>query len=244
MLKQVDLLKEVLREESFLIIILDACRADYFEKIRAPEKLGGRYQRVWSAGSHTLDFLENIFTEDHYDLVYISANPHVNTKNIFFPATKKFRKVVELWNFAWDPELQTVPASKVYIATLVKLSQGERKIVAHFIQPHEPFIGETKLIRGNLWQTKQFVEKGEPGTPDPISDVDIELLKKAYEDNVRYVVKWVAKLLKYAKKHNLKKIIVTADHGEILDEAPVTYDRHPRGLAWRCLREVPWLEVR
>lgn len=238
MRKQRALLDELLSERSFLLIILDACRADYFEKVNT---IDGDYQRVWSAGSHTLDFLYNAFPGDFYDVTYISANPHVNRANIFFPA-RKFRRIVEAWRLYWDEELRTVHPSKVALAAKLMLAAGHRRLIAHFMQPHEPYIGEVKLIRGNLWQTKQLVEAGRPGAPDPMHDVDPQLLRRAYEGNLRLAISYARQLVDFARRY-VDRIVVTSDHGEVLDEVAGLADRHPRGLSWPILRVVPWLEA-
>jgi len=175
--------------------------------------------------------------------VYLSANPHVNTKNMLFPATQRFSKIVELWRTAWRDDLGTVHPSAVYSAAVAHLLRGAKRMVVHFIQPHAPYIGKTKLLRGNLHQTKAFIERGETPPPDPIADIDPSLLRKAYLDNLELVMRYAYTLARKARRFGIARIVITADHGEILDEAPVAEDRHPRGLAWRCLREVPWLEL-
>lgn len=65
----------------------------------------------------------------------------------------------------------------------------------------------------------------------------IEALKKYYEDNLRIVLSYVAKLIK-----NLHgKIIITADHGELLGE--YGFYEHACGKGYPELVEVPWLEI-
>ena len=239
---QSKLLRDLFKHDSFLLIILDACRADIFEELGLHRF--GDYKRVWSCGSHTIDFLENCFPEDYYDIVYVTANPHINTKGIFFPVHKKFRRIIELWSIAWDKQIQTVHPNMVNIAVKSALTRY-RKIVAHYIQPHAPYIGKTKLLRGNLWQTKQFVETGIPSVPDTMSDIDIDTLVKAYKDNLSYVFSYAYALAQYAKKKGIERVVITSDHGEILWEVKKPLiDRHPRGLAWKCLRIVPWLEIK
>ena len=242
--KQLDLLKELFKRDKFILCILDACRFDFFDRVwRDYPWLTSRatyYARVWSVGSHTLDFLEIVREYLPTNLVYISANPH--TALVKLPCV-----VDQVWDWGWCEELKTVHPRTIVLAVIRWLLRGYRRLIVHFVQPHEPFIGRTKLIRGNLWQTRYFIKTGKIGIPDGMLDVDPDLLKRGYEDNLRLVIEaGVHGVLRLASRYGIGTVVITSDHGEVLDEytpQPPFYDRHPRGLAWRILREVPWLEV-
>ena len=67
----------ILDEDWDNLIILDACRYDFFKEEIEKRQIDGYLKKVISRGSHTLNFLKENFTEDYYnDIVYITANPH------------------------------------------------------------------------------------------------------------------------------------------------------------------------
>ena len=62
------------------LIILDACRYDYFEKVYRDYLEEGVLERVFSPASGTLQWLTLTFRGYYRDIVYVSANPYVNSK--------------------------------------------------------------------------------------------------------------------------------------------------------------------
>jgi hypothetical protein len=101
------------------LIVLDACRFDYFKKIST---LAGELRAVTSQGSSTIDWLESNF--DGYtfdDIVYISGNPNLTRINA------DFADIVRLWEDDWDEKLSTArPEAMV-----------EKTLEAHAEYPHK-----------------------------------------------------------------------------------------------------------
>lgn len=125
------------------LIILDACRYDYFEEAYR-NYFSGELQRVVSAGDRTPVWLKRIFEdEDYSDVVYISATPYVNSKGVEkegFNATKYFYKVIDAWDIGWDDKLKNVPPGSVAkITTFARAKYPEKRLISHFMQPHEPY---------------------------------------------------------------------------------------------------------
>lgn len=68
-------------EDWDILIILDACRYDVFEKVHGTY-LDGELKKVRSEGSETREWLKKTWV-DKYDLSYYSANPYVNSLGVW-----------------------------------------------------------------------------------------------------------------------------------------------------------------
>jgi len=214
------------------LIILDACRYDYFERYNF---LKGRLFKCKSSAPHTYIWLEKTFPK-FYDLTYFSAHPYIGHKinpRQSYNAPLHFKEVISIWNLAWDDKLGTVHPKNV--CKVVKMIPYDRAIV-HFIQPHGPWIGETKLT--TEWTLRDHSKYGIMGDGVIISKrPDPDLLKKAYRDNLLLVLK-VLKEYYYCFR---QPVIITADHGEMLGEGG--YYLHKVGYPkWtdEILYTVPW----
>lgn len=129
------------------LIVLDACRYDFFEAI-FKKFLEGSLRKVRSPGSSTLEWLVNLFLKDqqeHSDIVYVSANPHVNSKGVEigggFNAKALFHQVIDVWEWGWNNKLKTVLPKKVEKATReARAEYQDKKLISHFMQPHIPYL--------------------------------------------------------------------------------------------------------
>lgn len=227
------------------LIILDACRADYFEEeCRIP----GRYERVLSAAPCTVLWLERTFPL-RYDVTYVSANPFVSSRgrppHVAFDARRHFAEVVDAWRFGWDEELGTVPPEAVNRAVLrtIRERKGKRMII-HYIQPHFPYIGEVKLHdMGVAWTYEEF--RGAVPRPNRAIEaavragiLSLEDLRRAYRANLRAVLRYVDELLDFLEG----RVVITSDHGEMLGEDGLLL--HECHYRHEILFIVPWLELR
>ena len=219
-----------------ILIVLDACRYDYFEKVNW---IPGRLQALEVESSCTIAWLKMNFP-GKYDIVYISANPFCNSKRPVhgFLGRDHFKKVVDVWDFGWSNMLKTVPPD-IVTATFVgefEANPHERYIV-HYMQPHGPYIGKVRL-NIETWDKYGKTIRGMWEHPRP----DLKLLREAYRSNLELVLKEVERLIKYVKSRGFrKKIVITADHGELLGEDGMF--AHPCHIKHSCLNIVPWLEV-
>ena len=209
------------------LIILDACRYDRLKKI-----VGNKYsvKKMLSVASHTSDWLRKTFVKNYYpDIVYVSANPQTEVH-----AKGKFFRVDNVWDYGWDEKNDTVmPETVTKAAILMKSKYPDKKLIVHYLQPHVPYIGKTRI------KVRPPKEKFDP---NPFYEYVRyrsvrEKIKKAYDDNIREVWKHVERLI----KHLPGKTIITSDHGELLGEWGLYF--HPYGLRFRKLLEVPWIEV-
>ncbi|KXB07236.1 hypothetical protein AKJ52_00715, partial [candidate division MSBL1 archaeon SCGC-AAA382C18] len=76
--KQVNLIKE---KEWDCLIILDACRFDFFREVYK-NYLDGELYKVISEGSQTSEWVRKTFRKEYFEAVYVSANPYVNSSGI------------------------------------------------------------------------------------------------------------------------------------------------------------------
>lgn len=140
--------QEILYGNWDYLIILDACRYDYFEKTYN-KYLKGTLEKRISRGSCTAEWLDRTFTKKMDDVVYISANPFVNGKNAplnkttkdFFSKwnpTKYFKEIVDVWLYSWDDILGTVHPKDVNKSVRDNIKKG--RMIIHYVQPHEPYL--------------------------------------------------------------------------------------------------------
>lgn len=229
------------------LIILDACRFDCFEA-QYGEYLKGKLTRVRSAGLETKQWLR--FTwKDWYELVYISANPYINSVGYAvrgWKAIDHFREIVDVWNFGYDEDIGWIPPRAVNKAVLDRA--GDDRMVVHYVQPHGPYIGRT----GVFTRTSKFKLRDEMlGLPDlpakrkggnsPVARTREDknrAIVAAYRETLDLVLERVSEIIPILEG----KTIVSSDHGEIMGECG-RYGGHMKAWEIPGLREVPWLEV-
>jgi len=258
------------------LVILDACRYDYFKEIYNTY-LEGRLKKVESPGTKTLFWLDKVFTETYLqDVIYISANPYINSETQVegFYGSEHFGKIVDVWSSGFDEELNTIPPKRTgKAARKAKMHDPEKRLIVHFMQPHDPYIAldyssqgfnsvmelvgggvdtertfknkffdsigsiGSKILGGNtMHKIGRFLNLNSPTRLEKIAEeFGEDTLKKAYRNNLQIVMEEVKTLAKRLPG----RIIVTADHGELLGE---------NGLYGHLfhnpsLKEVPWLEV-
>lgn len=241
---------DVMSEDWDSLLVLDACRYDAFEE--HSDIPGALEQRV-SQGSYTGGFFEeNVGDSRHYDTVYVTANPvpHVEEWcSVDIDAT--FHAVIDVWQDHWDKELNTVRPEPV--ARAIERAHNEypdKRIMGHFVQPHQPFIGETgrdietrgmraydRVSGSDAPAGKGVWEKLEDG------DISTELAWQAYVENLEIVLPHVRRLCE-----NLDgKTVVTSDHGNLFGEFawpfPIREYGHPVEVHTKKLVTVPWLKT-
>jgi len=213
------------------LIILDACRYDYFTKLW---KIGRIEPRI-SLESCSIGVLE--LMPEIPDSILITGHP--------FPLKRK-DKFTEIIDVGFDYNLSTSPPN--YITRWLRENylyacKFKRRIL-WFLQPHHPYIGDVKLdVR--IYEdpkTKRL-------TPQAKTEYLLKkakedgILEKAYESNLKLVlrtVKWLITVLK-------GKIVITSDHGEGLGEPLRPGDKpiysHPCNRDELEVRLIPWCEI-
>ena len=231
-------------------IIIDACRYDTFkEKNTIPGDLKARR----SKGSSTFEVFEKNFQNStHHDTVYITANPVPRVKKwCKIDLDEIFHEVIDVWEKDWDEDYNTVrpePVKKSIINAHKKYPN--KRILGHFIQPHQPFIGKTgEKITERGMRAYDHVTGQEVSTEKSIweqledGDVATETVWTAYRENLELVLPHVSELCKDLSG----KTIVTSDHGNMFGKFmwpfPIRGYGHPPNIHTKELITVPWLEL-
>jgi hypothetical protein len=125
---------DIMDEDWDNLIILDGCRYDVFEQHNT---INGKLSKRKSHGSSTPEFLNGNFdNRTFHDVVYVTANPQVNIR-----LDQPFHAVVNVWENSWDHHYNTVLPKPMMEATKQAYhGYPNKRIIAHFLQPHYPFI--------------------------------------------------------------------------------------------------------
>ncbi|MFX0133165.1 MAG: hypothetical protein ACFFDN_05930 [Candidatus Hodarchaeota archaeon] len=135
----------VMKKNWDFLIILDACRYDYFERIyRQNENLfNGKLFKYKSIASSTMEWRNKSFKGYYNDIVYISTNPYINSTVSVenFLGKDHFFKVYDIWNEGWDQKENTVLPDTVTnsVINLIK-KHPDKRFIIHYVQPHAPYI--------------------------------------------------------------------------------------------------------
>ena len=228
------------------MIILDACRLDSFAKYN---NIDGELKKVVSRGNHSKSFIDKNFAgRDLHDTIYITANPFVEriSENVFFRVYYS-----ELFD-KWDESMNTIPPEAV-VESAIEMNRQypNKRIIAHMMQPHAPYIGPTGKELYNRYTFGLFNHsiKNRAGfdipnvsIPQAMQDGPIKQheLRQAYEENVQIALRHAKTLIEKLDG----KSVITADHGEMLGERVLFKRRYSHGRFHTPeLRVVPWLIV-
>jgi hypothetical protein len=129
------------------LIVLDACRYDYFRE-NYEDFLEGELLKKRTKGTSTPEWLRKTFTS-RYNYKYVSANPYCNGKGVShqdqmpgyeedWNAVNKFTEIIDSWEKDWDEEENTVRPEDITDTALEEDNGG--KMIVHYIQPHRPYI--------------------------------------------------------------------------------------------------------
>lgn len=238
----------IMDEEWDYLIVLDACRFDYFEE---QNHLEGKLSKKISQGSTTIEWVQKNFTKPRLDTVYVSANPYISRLMLkrklgFVP----FFYIDEVWDYGWDDEMKTILPEKVTDAAIRdKEKFADKRLIIHYNQPHQPAISDPGLIKKDWHRFRQrVIYEGVKSVKKDLDaqnvwnfvvrgEISIDRIKKGYVENLSIVLKEVEKLLEELEG----RIIVTADHGECFGEYWLY--AHPGKIYIKPLVEVPWLVI-
>jgi len=229
------------------LIILDACRPDFFEDCNPFE---GEYSRKTSLGASSNEFfIRNMVGKEYYDTVYVTGNTSVQH------AEKSLHRVIKTYankqeyKRGWLPEATTDAAIQAYE------EHPHKRIVIHFMQPHTPYLGDKadklrkQVTKDHNTQFRNFEKvKGNVQNFDQTLSSLVEAyelgyisqseLHTVYKENLELVFDYVSKLLNTIDG----KTVITSDHSESLGEFN-GISTHEDWAFSSKLREVPWLVI-
>lgn len=140
----------VMQEQWDYLIILDACRYDYFEQTYR-KYIQGELTKKITVGTSTNEWRDNSFPDYYDDVVYISANPQISaTLPVYgFLAGEHFCKVYEVWRDGWDKDVGTVlPQTLTNTAINIIRNTRDKRFIIHYLQPHAPYLSLAATSKG------------------------------------------------------------------------------------------------
>ncbi|MBS3816352.1 MAG: hypothetical protein KGY76_02180 [Candidatus Thermoplasmatota archaeon] len=138
--------KELVNDSQWkYLVVLDACRYDYFKKYC---EFDGQLKKVRSpafngTGAPTSVWYRNVFDKRYDDVIHISSHPRVNSMMEVegFKGFEHFHKVIDVWDTGWNEEYGTVLPETVTKEGLKTVKKNpEKRFIFHYMQPHTPYL--------------------------------------------------------------------------------------------------------
>lgn len=222
---------DVFEEDWDNLIILDACRADSLKRLI---DIDGKFESRSARGTSTPHFLRSNFSgKSLHDIVYVTANGWII--KLLDDLNVELHKL----EFLEDEEYQddetgaTRPEAVTNEAKKFAEQYPNKRLIAHYVQPHKPYLGE--FGRETFGSTQNNLQQ--IMTSKSISEDE---LQKAYYENLEFVLDHAKDLINLLEG----KTVITADHGELLGERtspiPIKGYGHPDHIYHSSLTEVPW----
>lgn len=247
---QKSLLDGLREQESWLLILLDACRYPEFSEM-APAVFDGDLKKMTTEGHDTFEYIRACWPESYPNVTYLSGAPAVNSGSLEiddeelaemyngYVPNNHIGDIVDVWQSGWDESLGVIPPWN--ITPVIRDYFDEDQLVVHYLQPHAPYVGvEQELGHHND-------ESANPGEGEPIDaplwrrikrgDITRSRLVELYRSNLEAVLYEAAKVVEEAPHDN---IVIMGDHGEALGEY-WTY-AHPR-KDHPYILTAPWMKV-
>jgi hypothetical protein len=180
---------------------------------------------VKSPGSKTPEWARQNFGNGEFgDTVYIASNGQVSKA-----IDPTFHRMIEIWQ---STDGVPYPEDISEAARVASRDYPNKRIVAHYLQPHRPFIvSEDRFSEGftdNPWQALA------------VGNVDCETVWDLYRRNLEAVIEHAFDLAEKIPG----RAIVTSDHGNLLGERTypvfIRLYGHPGGVRHPGLVDVPW----
>lgn len=234
---------DIMAEDWDNLIILDACRYDDFQQLN--NLPGNLESRIAKAADSKGFVIKNFCGRELHDTVYVTANPHIK-----YIDDDVFHAVVDEPIDQWDSSTMCVkPASVTEAAKRAHDKYPNKRLIIHYMQPHDPPLGPTAEELADemdiIGAVPERVSRDHPSGTRYIhavaaGDLSLTKARKAYRETLEIVLEDVQDLLDYLDG----KSVITADHGEMFGENPYPflgklYDHyfHPRTPE---LCKVPW----
>lgn len=220
---------DVLDRDWDVLVILDACRFDSYDDA---QPFGNGVSKVRSKGTNTPQFLRSNFRfRTLHDTVYVSSNWwYLDLCDDIDSSVHDYVTVPHDAPHGYA----SYPATVTETALEAAETYPDKRLIVHYMQPHRPYLGAFGRERfGSLTDVDlNTVVRRADATPEEV--------RRAYRENLEMVLEGVADLVAGLDG----RIVVTADHGELLGERqspiPVRQYGHPEGVYVDALVEVPW----
>jgi len=219
-----------------VLVVLDACRADLLRSVAPDIDFLDAVETVRSVGSSSSEWLENTFL-GHPETAR-TAMVTGNTWTDRYLDADAFVTLDEVWKYAWDEDVNTIPARAVTNRAIATARErAPEQLVVHYMQPHHPFVPDPLAGDGGIARTGEHSNTANPWVSLRRGDISAARVWDAYEANLRYVLDEVAALLENVDG----RVAITADHGNLFGEWGLY--GHPMCTPVPALLAVPWAET-
>ena len=237
--RRLDYGTSIYEREWDVLVVLDACRVDSLRAV-APEyeflETVGRHRSVGSCSS---EWLENTFqTPEHRKAVARTAMVTGNTWTDRYLDADRFARIDEVWKYAWDEALGTVPADAITDRAIRAARDSDpERLVVHYMQPHHPFVPDPVAGDSGMARTGARSSETNPWILLRQGTLQEGRVREAYEANLRYALRSVGTLLENIDG----TVVLTADHANLFGEWGLY--GHPIHTPVPALVTVPWAET-
>nr|WP_324663294.1 hypothetical protein [Haloarcula sp. CK38] len=234
--RRLDYGTNVFDREWDVLVVLDACRADLLRSVAPETDFLDAVETVLSVGSSSSEWLENTFPDrpETRRTVMVTGNTWTDR----YLDAEAFAALDEVWKYAWDDDLGTVPAAAVTDRAIAAGRQRDpERLVVHYMQPHHPFVPDPIDGDDGIARTGSHSNTANPWVSLRQGELTTARVWTAYEANLRYVLDEVAVLCDNVDG----RVAVTADHGNLFGEWGLY--GHPMQTPVSALLAVPWAET-
>ena len=212
-----------------VLVVLDACRAGWFETVAPEFELFGSVGRIRSVGARTAGWARRTF-----DAVSAVDRPvtyvHGAKYGRFASDVADIERV-----FVRSRQFRYPPAHQISRVALDRWEGPAERLVVHYAQPHFPVFRR----RGSRTDVEVV---GGTGRGAKVALLryrgDYNAVESLYRANLRYVLGEVAALVTDLGE---ARVALTADHGEFVGEYGLV--GHFPGVQHDAVRLVPWARV-
>ena len=234
--RRLDYGTSVFEREWDVLVVLDACRADLLRSVAPDIDFLDAVETVRSVGSSSSEWLQNTFPghPETARTVMVTGNTWTDR----YLDADEFAALDEVWKYAWDDDLGTVPAPAVTDRAIAAARERDPdRLVVHYMQPHHPFVPDPIDGDDGLARTGSYSNTVNPWVSLRQDEVTADRVWTAYGANLRYVLDEVAALVENVDG----RVAVTADHGNLFGEWGLY--GHPMQTPVPALLAVPWAET-
>ena len=222
-----------------LLIVLDGCRPDTLSAVAPAFEFVGDVDRLQSVGSCSSEWLTRTFDPERAEMVAETAMVTGNTWTDRYLDADAFAALDEVWKYAWDDGLGTVPAQAITDRAIALARECDpERLIVHYMQPHHPFVPDPLAGDEGMARTGTRSSDANPWVALRHGDVSVERVRAAYEANLRYVLDSVAVVLDNVAAD---RAVITADHANLFGEWGLY--GHPMHTPVPSLVTVPWVET-
>lgn len=221
-----------------LLIVVDACRLDLMREVAPGYDFIDDVTGFRSLDSMTRWWMKKNFVptyaQEMAETAYVCGNPF--SKDAL--DADDFLALDEVWKYVWE-DPGTVPPRAITDRTIAAARDHDPdRLIAHYMQPHCPFIPRPDLTRGKRLDRFGNQEWDDVWQKLRAGKLSRDEVWTGYRENLELALDDIELLLENV---DAETVVITSDHGNALGEWLVY--GHPPSMPLDCLRVVPWIET-